>query len=85
MVVISVVSAKGGVGKTTLSACLAMGLAASRDVLAVDLDPQNALKLHLGVHLTAIIKFRMFRHLESTFCTKSSLTAIPAYRSLRLS
>lgn len=54
MVVISVVSAKGGVGKTTLSACLAMGLAASRDVLAVDLDPQNALKLHLGVHASEI-------------------------------
>lgn len=54
MVVISVVSPKGGVGKTTLSACLAMGLAANRDVLAVDLDPQNALRLHLGVSASEI-------------------------------
>ncbi len=54
MVVISVVSAKGGVGKTTLSACLAMGLAPGRDVLAVDLDPQNALRLHLGVNASEI-------------------------------
>lgn len=54
MVVISVVSAKGGVGKTTLSACLAMGLAPGRDVLAVDLDPQNALRLHLGVPASEI-------------------------------
>jgi Mrp family chromosome partitioning ATPase len=54
VVVISVVSAKGGVGKTTLSACLAMGLAPGRDVLAVDLDPQNALRLHLGVPASEI-------------------------------
>lgn len=54
MVVISVVSAKGGVGKTTLAACLAMGLASGREVLAVDLDPQNALRLHLGVHASEI-------------------------------
>jgi len=54
VVVISVVSAKGGVGKTTLSACLAMGLAPGRDVIAVDLDPQNALRLHLGVNSAEI-------------------------------
>ena len=54
MVVISVVSAKGGVGKTTVTACLAMGLAPGREVLAVDLDPQNALKLHLGVRASEI-------------------------------
>lgn len=54
MVVISVVSAKGGVGKTTVSACLALGLADSHDVLAVDLDPQNALRLHLGVSASEI-------------------------------
>ena len=47
MVVFSVVSAKGGVGKTTITANMAMALAGGRNVVAVDLDPQNALRLHL--------------------------------------
>lgn len=52
MKVITVVSAKGGVGKTTLAANLASVLAnRGRNVLAIDLDPQNALRLHLGVPL----------------------------------
>jgi cellulose synthase operon protein YhjQ len=43
-----VVSPKGGVGKTTVVASLAMALVdRQRPVLAVDLDPQNALRLHL--------------------------------------
>lgn len=46
--VVAVVSPKGGVGKTTVVANLALALAAQgRQVLAVDLDPQNALRLHL--------------------------------------
>jgi cellulose synthase operon protein YhjQ len=46
-------SPKGGVGKTTLSAGLADALArAGRRVIALDLDPQNALRLHFGVPLT---------------------------------
>ena len=46
MKVITVVSAKGGVGKTTLAANLASVLAArGRRVIALDLDPQNALRL----------------------------------------
>ena len=54
MVVFSVVSAKGGVGKTTITANMAMALAGGRNVVAVDLDPQNALRLHLGVPVEEI-------------------------------
>lgn len=50
MPLIAFVSPKGGVGKTTLTASVAAVLAAhGREVLALDLDPQNALRLHLGV------------------------------------
>lgn len=45
--IVSVVSPKGGVGKTTVAANLAAALAsAGRAVLLVDLDPQNAARLH---------------------------------------
>ncbi len=47
--ILGVVSAKGGVGKTTLAANIASAMASRRRVLAVDLDPQNAMRLHLGV------------------------------------
>lgn len=50
MIVLTVASPKGGVGKTSLTANLAASLVArGRRVLAVDLDPQNALRLHLGM------------------------------------
>jgi len=50
MRIVAVASAKGGVGKTTVTASLAAALArAGRMVLAADLDPQNALRLHLGL------------------------------------
>ncbi|WP_426954359.1 cellulose synthase operon protein YhjQ/BcsQ [Muricoccus radiodurans] len=50
MPMIAFVSPKGGVGKTTLAANVSAVLAASgHEVLALDLDPQNALRLHLGV------------------------------------
>ena len=46
--VVAVVSPKGGVGKTTVVANLAMALTDRlHPVLALDLDPQNALRLHL--------------------------------------
>ena len=50
MKILTIASAKGGVGKTTVTENLAMALArqTGRTVLAVDLDPQNALALHLG-------------------------------------
>ncbi|WP_288392112.1 cellulose biosynthesis protein BcsQ [uncultured Herbaspirillum sp.] len=48
--VIAVVSPKGGVGKTTLCSALACSLARHGRVIAVDLDPQNALQYHLCVN-----------------------------------
>jgi len=48
--VVALISAKGGVGKTTLSAALASSLRVEGGkTLAIDLDPQNAMQYHLGV------------------------------------
>ena len=50
MPVVVISSPKGGVGKTTLTANLAVALARQGwGVTAVDFDSQNALKFHLGV------------------------------------
>lgn len=50
MQVIAFISGKGGVGKSTLTANVAMGLAQRKKrVLVIDLDPQNAQRLHLGL------------------------------------
>jgi cellulose synthase operon protein YhjQ len=51
---IAVVSAKGGVGRTTL--CANLGAALSRQgraVLSLDMDPQNAIGLHTGLPIGA--------------------------------
>jgi cellulose synthase operon protein YhjQ len=50
MKVIAVVAAQGGVGKTTVTPnqAAALARAGAPAVLAVDLDPQNALALHFG-------------------------------------
>lgn len=53
MPLICVASPKGGVGKTSLVAGLSDALRrAGRKVVAIDCDPQNALRLHLGVPIT---------------------------------
>jgi len=52
MSVTALVSPKGGVGKTTIVANLAAAIAAGGAggrTLAVDMDPQNALRLHHGI------------------------------------
>ncbi|HWU68797.1 MAG TPA: cellulose biosynthesis protein BcsQ [Stenotrophobium sp.] len=50
MLKIALVSTSGGVGRTTLTANLATALAQrGSPVLALDLDPQNLLALHLGM------------------------------------
>jgi cellulose synthase operon protein YhjQ len=50
MPLIIISSPKGGVGKTTLTAHVAAILAErGAQVLAIDLDPQNSLRLHLGL------------------------------------
>ncbi|WP_421988878.1 cellulose synthase operon protein YhjQ/BcsQ [Roseococcus sp.] len=52
MPLIAFASPKGGVGKTTISAHVAAILARrGYKVIAIDLDPQNALRLHLGVSI----------------------------------
>lgn len=48
--IIAVVSAKGGVGKTSICANLSAGMTRlGHTVLAIDLDPQNSLRLHFGI------------------------------------
>ncbi len=50
MALICLASPTGGAGRTTLAANLALALArARRHVIALDLDPQNALGLHFGL------------------------------------
>ena len=50
MTVITVISMKGGVGKTTVTSNLGAMLAKlGQHVLLIDLDPQNALRLHCGI------------------------------------
>ena len=75
MPLICFASPKGGVGKTTLAANVARELArAGREVVALDLDPQNALRLPFGVALddplafTALLRSRpdWRRHLRAT-------------------
>jgi cellulose synthase operon protein YhjQ len=50
MNIVTLISAAGGVGKTTVTANLAVALAQRRKkVLVVDIDPQNSQRIHLGL------------------------------------
>ncbi|WED20654.1 cellulose synthase operon protein YhjQ [Vibrio sp. JC009] len=52
MPLITIYSPKGGVGKTTLTANLCYSFARQGlQAIGIDFDPQNALRLHFGVHL----------------------------------
>jgi cellulose synthase operon protein YhjQ len=58
MPVLCFASPKGGVGKTTLAANVAGELARTgMRIVALDLDPQNALRLHFGVTLQDRVGF----------------------------
>ena len=52
MALICIASPKGGVGKTTVASSLAWGIRREGfNVVAIDFDPQNAMRLHLGLPL----------------------------------
>ncbi len=55
MRVVAMINQKGGVGKTTTVANLAAALAArGQRILAIDLDPQSHLTMHLGLEGTEV-------------------------------
>jgi cellulose synthase operon protein YhjQ len=79
MAVVCFASPKGGVGKTTLAANVAGELARSGlRVVALDLDPQNALRLHFGVMLqdTAGFTHHLTEHPDWRRCVRETPTGV---------
>jgi cellulose synthase operon protein YhjQ len=79
MPLICFASPKGGVGKTTLAANVAYELARSGErVVALDLDPQNALRLHFGVPLgeSAGFTHRLGLHPDWRRCLRETSAGI---------
>src|SRR5664279_4833712 len=83
MTLVCFTSPKGGVGKTTLAANVANELSrAGVRVVALDLDPQSALRLHFGLPLQDEDGFTHFlpRHPEWRRClheTASGVAVLP--------
>jgi cellulose synthase operon protein YhjQ len=83
MTLVCFASPKGGVGKTTLAANVANELSrAGVRVVALDLDPQNALRLHFGLPLEVEDGFThsLPRHPEWRRClreTPSGVSVLP--------
>jgi cellulose synthase operon protein YhjQ len=81
MTLVCFVSPKGGVGKTTLAANVANELARrGQRVIALDIDPQNSLRLHFGVSLGDNEGFT--RHLAERPDWRDHLRATPSGISL---
>lgn len=80
---IAFMSGKGGVGKTSLTAGVACALRRhGYKVLAVDLDPQNSLRLHLGMDVSdpaGLIREGVAR--ESLFVSPSGVHFLPFGRA----
>jgi cellulose synthase operon protein YhjQ len=77
MSLICFASPKGGVGKTTLAANVASELAgAGLHVIALDLDPQDSLRLHFGVPLQETAGFTHLLATEPNW--RKSLQETPA-------